>query len=258
MAVVQEIYYINNATELTSKYYTIFLISVGSILTLYMLILGEFNLAYLSSYVFFVGVISYLFHRKVLYQRNIMWIIIANTFFTISGAVFTKMASFHSLIILSFLLAVLLMNERLLHLLFALDIIAMLLLTAIGYHTTKVVYYNGILLSNIIELVLVFLALGLCTRVVEADIIIGAPTNLGPIINTSSADAGPSMSADGLELYLDGDRPGTYGSWDLWIATRATTNDPWGDPVNLGPSVNSAMDEIWNAVQEGTPILILP
>ena len=98
-------------------------------------------------------------------------------------------------------------------------------------------------MKKTIELVLVFLALGLCTRVVEADIIIGAPTNLGPIINTSSADAGPSMSADGLELYLDGDRPGTYGSWDLWIATRATTNDPWGDPVNLGPSFNtSAVD----------------
>jgi hypothetical protein len=29
-----------------------------------------------------------------------------------------------------------------------------------------------------------------------------------------------------------------YGDNDLWLATRPTTNDPWGEPVNLGPTVN--------------------
>ena len=34
-------------------------------------------------------------------------------------------------------------------------------------------------------------------------------------------------------------RPGGVGGQDLWVATRATTADPWSTPVNLGPTVNS-------------------
>jgi beta-lactamase regulating signal transducer with metallopeptidase domain/Tol biopolymer transport system component len=79
--------------------------------------------------------------------------------------------------------------------------------------------------------------------VAKADFVFGAPANLGPTINTSSGDAGPSISSDGLELYMDSDRPGGYGGWDLWIATRPTTNDPWGEPVNLGPSFNTSTHE---------------
>ncbi|MHC4431832.1 MAG: LamG-like jellyroll fold domain-containing protein, partial [Planctomycetota bacterium] len=95
-------------------------------------------------------------------------------------------------------------------------------------------------MKKTIELILVLMTLGLYVKVAEADVIFGTPTVLGPTINTSSADAGPSISADGLELYIDGDRPGGYGSWDLWIATRPTTSDPWGEPVNLGPSLNTS------------------
>jgi len=67
----------------------------------------------------------------------------------------------------------------------------------------------------------------------------GPPTNLGPKVNGSSDEAIPSVSPDGLELYFMDIRPGGYGSWDLYVSTRATTNDPWGDPVNVGPAVNS-------------------
>ena len=35
------------------------------------------------------------------------------------------------------------------------------------------------------------------------------------------------------------DRPGGYGGWDRWVCTRKTVNDDWGDPVDLGPIVNS-------------------
>ncbi|MFC1603897.1 hypothetical protein ACFL5F_02615 [Planctomycetota bacterium] len=96
-------------------------------------------------------------------------------------------------------------------------------------------------MNKTIKPALLLLVMGLCTNVANADLIFGTPTNLGPNINTSSSDAGPSMSTDGLELYLDGDRPGGYGSYDLWISTRATTNDPWGDPINLGPSLNTSV-----------------
>ncbi|MGE5296234.1 MAG: LamG-like jellyroll fold domain-containing protein, partial [Solirubrobacterales bacterium] len=71
----------------------------------------------------------------------------------------------------------------------------------------------------------------------------GAPVNLGPTINSSGYDGCPSISDDGLMLTFNSDRPGGYGNWDVWVATRATTNDPWGAPVNAGPAVNSPARE---------------
>ena len=70
-----------------------------------------------------------------------------------------------------------------------------------------------------------------------------APVNLGPTINSSAKDGGSSISADGLSLYFNSGRPGGSGSFDLWVTTRATTNEPWGEPVNLGPTVNSSYND---------------
>jgi hypothetical protein len=67
----------------------------------------------------------------------------------------------------------------------------------------------------------------------------GQATSLGPTVNSSSNNAIPTVSPDGLELYFMSDRPGGYGSWDLYVSKRATTNDPWGDPNNVGPAVNT-------------------
>jgi Tol biopolymer transport system component len=65
------------------------------------------------------------------------------------------------------------------------------------------------------------------------------PVNLGPRVNSSAVDSQPSISADGLSLFFGSTRPG-YGSYDLWVTTRETTDDEWGSPVNLGPTVNSS------------------
>jgi Tol biopolymer transport system component len=67
----------------------------------------------------------------------------------------------------------------------------------------------------------------------------GEPVNLGPVINSSADDRAPSISTDDLRLFLISRRPGGYGDHDLYVATRATRNDPWGEPTNLGPTVNS-------------------
>ena len=68
----------------------------------------------------------------------------------------------------------------------------------------------------------------------------GSPVNLGATVNSSGADGCPSISADGLTLFLHSNRSGGYGSHDLWVTTRATVSDPWGPPVNLGATVNTA------------------
>jgi beta-lactamase regulating signal transducer with metallopeptidase domain len=74
------------------------------------------------------------------------------------------------------------------------------------------------------------------------------PTNLGPTVNTPYADVNPSISTDGLSLYFASNRAEGYGSWDLWMTTRETTSDPWGEPVNLGPPVNGPTGEVFPCI----------
>ncbi|MHC4310616.1 MAG: hypothetical protein ACYSSN_11780, partial [Planctomycetota bacterium] len=83
------------------------------------------------------------------------------------------------------------------------------------------------------------LALSLITSVANADFIWGNAVNLGPNVNSSSNDAGPCISADGLTLYFSSNRSGGSGGYDLWFTTRATINDDWGPAVNLGQPPNS-------------------
>ena len=74
---------------------------------------------------------------------------------------------------------------------------------------------------------------------VRADFVFGTPENLGPIVNSPSYDSDVSISVDGLSLYFTSNRPGGSGSYDIWVTTRESVQDPWGEPVNLGPIVNS-------------------
>lgn len=77
----------------------------------------------------------------------------------------------------------------------------------------------------------------------------GVPRNLGsPVNRPYEAEANPCISADGLELYFsDGYpsylngclRPGGYGQGDIWMSKRETREADWGEPVNLGPMINS-------------------
>jgi hypothetical protein len=48
-----------------------------------------------------------------------------------------------------------------------------------------------------------------------------------------------AIRRDGLEMFLTSDRPGTYGAHDLWVATRASSTEPWSTPVNLGAVINT-------------------
>jgi predicted secreted protein len=88
-------------------------------------------------------------------------------------------------------------------------------------------------------LLVLVIVLALSVEFTKADFVSGEPINLGPPINTSSNEATFCLSADDLEMYISSNRPGTYGIGDIWVSTRATINDNWTEPVNLGPVVNS-------------------
>jgi hypothetical protein len=58
------------------------------------------------------------------------------------------------------------------------------------------------------------------------------PVRLPPWINIPSyIDASPTFSADGALLYFSSDRPGGFGSYDLWLAPIIPTVDFNGDEV---------------------------
>jgi outer membrane protein OmpA-like peptidoglycan-associated protein len=67
------------------------------------------------------------------------------------------------------------------------------------------------------------------------------PFDLSPPINTPGWESQPSISADGRTLYFVSNRKGGYGGYDIWKSTL--TEKGWGEPVNLGPSINTAFDE---------------
>ncbi|MBI4521182.1 MAG: PD40 domain-containing protein [Gemmatimonadetes bacterium] len=70
-----------------------------------------------------------------------------------------------------------------------------------------------------------------------------APENLGPTVNSPFVDFTPEISRDGLSLYFSSNRPGGFGLTDLWVSRRSSVDDPWGAPVNLGPTINTSGTE---------------
>ncbi len=71
--------------------------------------------------------------------------------------------------------------------------------------------------------------------------------NLGPKINSASADGSPWVSADGLTLLFSSNRPGGLGAYDLWQCTRSSVEEDWSAPVNVGAPINSKTFE-WGAM----------
>jgi hypothetical protein len=74
----------------------------------------------------------------------------------------------------------------------------------------------------------------------------GIPVNLGPVVNTGAMERVRYLSPDGRLLLFQSNRTGGEGGSDIWASTRKKTTDDfgWGSPVNLGPAINSNMNEL--------------
>ena len=71
-----------------------------------------------------------------------------------------------------------------------------------------------------------------------------APVNVGPPVNSAFAEMNPFISKDGLSLYFTCfNCPGNIGGSDIWVSQRASVNDAWGAPQNLGPNINSGSND---------------
>ena len=60
----------------------------------------------------------------------------------------------------------------------------------------------------------------------------------------------PSISKDGQVLYFSSDMPGGLGGKDIWMTTYSKRSRSWGDPVNLGPTINTEDDEMFPFIHE--------
>ena len=76
----------------------------------------------------------------------------------------------------------------------------------------------------------------------------GAPSQDGlASVNTTALEGCPMQSPDGLSLYFASNRDGFQGATrnlDIYVSSRASTGDDWGTPVNLGDTINSAVNEL--------------
>ena len=58
----------------------------------------------------------------------------------------------------------------------------------------------------------------------------------------------PTLSADGLVLYFSSNKEGGYGGMDLYQSKYV--NGRWSTPTNLGPTINTAKNEVFPFIHE--------
>lgn len=86
-------------------------------------------------------------------------------------------------------------------------------------------------------------------------------------LNSRFDETAPVLSNDGLTLFFSGwlgaqlipqdrtagERDGGFGQEDIWVATRASLNEPFDNVMNLGPAVNSDRGDEMGSVTADWP-----
>jgi outer membrane protein OmpA-like peptidoglycan-associated protein len=73
----------------------------------------------------------------------------------------------------------------------------------------------------------------------------GLPTQLPLSPNDSTSVGHPLPNEDGTSLIFSSDLPGGSGGRDLWYTEYDRREKSWSKPVNLGPVINTAGDELF-------------
>ena len=64
-----------------------------------------------------------------------------------------------------------------------------------------------------------------------------------PFNSDNFSNCHPTLSDDGRTLFFASDRPGGFGGMDIYSVTM--TDGSWGEPQNVGPTINTAGNEIF-------------
>ncbi len=73
-----------------------------------------------------------------------------------------------------------------------------------------------------------------------------------PIAKDSVIIAHPSLTDDQLTMFFVSDMLGSIGGKDIWKATRAKADGPFGPPENLGEVINTTKNEMFPFVKSDT------
>jgi peptidoglycan-associated lipoprotein len=60
----------------------------------------------------------------------------------------------------------------------------------------------------------------------------------------------PTLTKDGQTMYFSSDMPGGFGGKDLYMVSYSKRSKTWGDPVNLGPTINTDENEVYPTIHE--------
>ncbi len=60
----------------------------------------------------------------------------------------------------------------------------------------------------------------------------------------------PTLSADGKRLYFASDRDDGIGGYDIWYVSYNSRAKSWGEPVNLGETVNTEKNEMYPYIND--------
>lgn len=64
----------------------------------------------------------------------------------------------------------------------------------------------------------------------------------------------PAISSDQLTLYFVSDMPGGYGNYDIWKVTRKSVDSDFGKPINMGPIINTAGNEVYPTLRDDSTL----
>lgn len=71
-----------------------------------------------------------------------------------------------------------------------------------------------------------------------------AAGNLGPVVNSAAAEGCAFVAKSELTLFVVSTKTGGYGGQDIYVAQRDSPVEPWGPLQNVGPTINSAANDL--------------
>jgi len=75
------------------------------------------------------------------------------------------------------------------------------------------------------------------------------PMNMGADVNTAGPEASIFLAADGKTIYFSSKGHAGYGDFDMFMSRRLDNSwKRWSEPVNLGPKINSAGQDIYYTI----------
>jgi Tol biopolymer transport system component len=77
----------------------------------------------------------------------------------------------------------------------------------------------------------------------QGDMSFGPASPILELNDAGANDIQPNVRKDAREIVFSSNRAGGLGGPDIWSATRASVNDPWSAPINLGPNINTGFGE---------------